>query len=163
MLFNGLTKGGNSITGDTTTIRAVDETNRLLHTDFGSYATDNFRENDGQFLIDGDNEEGGTVFNTNYRPKPAVFETNQNIACYLKFNKNSNNESGLYTCDQMLKAMGVLGGFNKDGVFKIKKRVWTTPTSQWDLRNLQRADSFKDLYFSEDYFFNSIDVLGTQF
>ena len=48
-------------------------------------------------------------------------------------------------------------------VFKIKKRVWTTPTSQWDLRNLQRADSFKDLYFSEDYFFNSIDVLGTQF
>jgi hypothetical protein len=163
LLFNGLTKGGNSITGDTTTIRAVDETNRLLHTDFGSYATDNFRENDGQFLIDGDNEEGGTVFNTNYRPKPAVFETNQNIACYLKFNKNSNNESGLYTCDQMLKAMGVLGGFNKDGVFKIKKRVWTTPTSQWDLRNLQRADSFKDLYFSEDYFFNSIDVLGTQF
>ena len=163
LLFNGLTKGGNSITGDTTTIRAVDETNRLLHTDFGSYATDNFRENDGQFLINGDNEEGGTVFNTNYRPKPAVFETNQNIACYLKFNKNSNNESGLYTCDQMLKAMGVLGGFNKDGVFKIKKRVWTTPTSQWDLRNLQRADSFKDLYFSEDYFFNSIDVLGTQF
>ena len=163
LLFNGLTKGGNSITGDTTTIRAVDETNRLLHTEFGSYATDNFRENDGQFLIDGDNEEGGTVFNTNYRPKPAVFETDQNIACYLKFNKNSNNESGLYTCDQMLKAMGVLGGFNKDGVFKIKKRVWTTPTSQWDLRNLQRADSFKDLYFSEDYFFNSIDVLGTQF
>lgn len=163
LLFDGLTKGGNSISENTTSIRAVDKTNRLLHTDFGSYATDNFRENDGQFLFEGENDEGGTVFDTNYRPKPPAFQTSQNIACYLKFNKNADNESGLYTCDQMLKAMGVFGGFNKDGVFKIKKRVWTTPTSQWDVRNLQRAETFRDLYLSEDYFFNSIDVLGQQF
>lgn len=163
LLFDGLTRGGNSITGDTTSLRIVDKTNRLLHTDFGSFATDNFRENDGQFLFEGDNEEGGTVFDTNYRPKPAIFQTNQDLACYLKFNKNTSNESGLYTCDQMLKAMGVFGGFNKDGVFKVKKRVWTTPTSQWDLRDLQDSESFKDLYFSNDYSFNSVDVMGQQF
>jgi hypothetical protein len=164
LLFDGLTVGNRSMATNEVVLKIIDKTDNKLHTEFGTYATDHFLDNDGTFLYEGTNEEGGTVSNTNYRPKPLPpnFLPNE-VACYLKFNINSAGEPGLYTCDQMLKAMGIFGGFDESGVFKIKKRVWTTPTHQWDVRDIQIYSSFKQVELSTDYAFNSIDVVGNQF
>ena len=163
LLFDGFIKEG-SISQTTVSLDILDNSDRKLHREFGSFATDNFRLNDGEFLLEGDNEEGGTVFDTNYRPKPLSFEASNNqVANYLKFNKNDNNESGRFTINEMLKAIACFGGFNKDGVFKLKSRVWTNPAHQWDIRGLELNDTFENLSYQNSLNFNSILVKGQQF
>jgi len=162
MIFTGFVTEG-KISENSAVIDVLDFYNQRLHTEFGSYAIDKFRENDGLFLADGINEESGTVANTNYRPKPLINETIQSLACYLVFNKNSTNQNGRYTINEMLKAMGCFGGFDKDGVFRLKKRVWNSPTSQYDLSDLPIHGSFQNLTYNNDINFNSIVLKGIQF
>jgi len=174
LVFNGLTLGNRTISGRDVVLDVVESTDSNFNRVFGTDSLDMWFNNlvnfvpgfqylrDGGFLPAGDNEEGGLIIDTNYRPRPpidSVAEIDYRVNALV--NKNSANAPGYYTIDQMLKAMGCLGGYNKDGIFKLKKRVWNNPTTQYDIRDLIDIDSFTTLDTSE-LSFNSLNIKGHQ-
>ena len=177
LVFNGVTIKGETLASSNITLSIVDSSNKFLHRSFGTESIDKLTitnsflglnilyQNDGALLPIGDNEEGGTVANTNYRTMPPNLPSGDDlkVRCNALINKDSNNKGGYYTINQMLKAMGCFGGFNKDGVFKLKKRVWLTPTEQHDLSTVQDFNSFQQISLGSEYSFNSITVEGSQY
>jgi len=66
--------------------------------------------------------------------------------------------------NQLLLALGVFGGFSIDGTFRVKKRVWNTPTTSETLDDdLIYENSFSSLNLSSQFNFNTLEVQGFGF
>lgn len=100
-------------------------------------------------------DENPALTTFNFRPDSAT-NKNKNNFVFKSERKDSVN--------QLLLALGVFGGFSVDGKFRIKKRVWNTPTASETLTtDLIYENSFSNLNLSSLYNFNSVDVQGFGF
>lgn len=189
-LFNGLSKGSDTLTPEEVVLTLVNEPEKGLNTDFGDDATDLVEYKydsssisldridmspDSEFLPSGELLEPafGSVLtlslnNTNWRPGLGLQPLNQSIRCNALINKKGNNDPGIYTTDQMLKAIGLLGGYGADGSgFQVKQGYHYTgslaPVSQFDLRDVQIYNSFKTIDNDTEYNFNTFKFSGKKF
>ena len=127
----------------------------------GTYETDGemmdkFFENEKSFV-------GGTIINEDF-PLSGTWNYRPNITPGTSRNNLIQGGQREVQIDQFLKALGVLGGFDKDGVFKIKKRVWETPTATETLDgDIIYEDTYTLVNISNKLIFNSIEVSGFLF
>lgn len=179
LIFDGLTTAKTTFSNQSVELDIIEKTENSLFENFRTTAydlvddwvldpsltVDTAFKNDGYFLPVGISDEGGLSQNINYRPKPPELTEEQTVRANVVFNYilSAGIKPGIFTINQMLKAMGVFGGFDKNGVFRIKKRVWLNLKEDWDLREVVYIDGFQNNSLDSNLSFNSIDVVGKKF